>query len=134
MSELMYRVTTQKTVEEAVEAVGSALKENQFGVLWDLDINQKLEEKGIEVEPPFRILEVCSAPRAKQALSQNQLVGYFLPCKVLVYEDRQSRQTTIGYAKPDALMGLLGDEELEPLAEEVDRLLRRAVDQAAQSR
>ena len=134
MSEFMYRVTTQKTVEEAVQAVGSALKENQFGVLWDLDINQKLEEKGIEVEPPFRILEVCSAPRAKQALSQNQRVGYFLPCKVLVYEDRQSHQTTIGYAKPDTLMGLLGDERLEPLAEEVDRLLRRAVDQAAQSR
>ncbi len=134
MSELMYRVTTQKTVEEAVQAVGSALQENQFGVLWDLNINQKLEEKGIEVEPPFRILEVCSAPRAKQALSQNQLVGYFLPCKVLVYEDRQSHQTTIGYAKPDALMGLLGDERLEPLAAEVDRLLRRAVDQAAQSR
>ncbi len=132
MSELMYQVTTKKSVDEAVEAVGAALKNHQFGVLWDLDINTKLTEKGIAPEPPFRILEVCSAPRAKQALTTNQAVGYFLPCKVLVYKDRASDTTRIGYAKPAALMGLLGDTRLDELARDVDHLLKQAVDEAAE--
>lgn len=132
MSELMYQVTTKKSVDEAVEAVGMALKNHQFGVLWDLDINAKLTEKGLEPEPPFRILEVCSAPRAKQALSTNQQVGYFLPCKILVYRDRASDTVRIGYAKPAALMGLLGDARLDGLAQEVDQLLKQAVDEAQQ--
>lgn len=131
MSDLMYQVATRKSLDEAVQAVGTSLKNHQFGVLWDLDINEKLTEKGLVAEPPFRILEVCSAPRAKQALSTNQSVGYFLPCKVLVYQDRDSGQTTIGYAKPAALMGLLGDARLDGLAAEVDQLLRQAVDEAA---
>lgn len=132
MSDLMYQVSTVKSVDDAVKSVAEALARHQFGVLWDLDINTKLTEKGLEPEPPFRILEVCSAPRAKQALSTNQMVGYLLPCKVLVYQDRESGQTQIGYAKPDALMGLVGDSRLNELAREVDQLLRQAVEEASQ--
>ena len=132
MSELMYQVPTQKSVDEAVDAVGQLLKKYQFGVLWDLDINEKLAEKGLEPEPAFRILEVCSAPRAKKALSTNQTVGYFLPCKVLVYQNQQSGKTYIGYAKPDELMKLLGDDRLDELALEVNQLLKQAIDEAAQ--
>lgn len=132
MSDLMYQVTTAKSVDEAVQAVGEALTNHQFSVLWDLDINEKLVAKGLEPEPAFRILEVCSAPRAKQALSTNQRVGYFLPCKIVVFADQESGKTTVGYARPAALMGLLGDARLEPLAQEVEALMKKAVDQAVQ--
>ncbi len=131
MPEWMYQVPTAKSVDEAVAAVGAALKDHQFSVLWDLDINQKLSEKGIEPEPPFRILEVCSAPRAKKALHTTQQVGYFLPCKIVVYEDRESHQTMIGFPKPEVLMGLVGESALEPLANEVGQLMREAITQAA---
>lgn len=130
-TDFMYQVSTSKSIDAAVEAVGESLKRHQFGVLWDLDINQKLVEKGLEPEPQFRILEVCSAPRAKEALATNQQVGYFLPCKILVYADRASGKTTIGYAKPAALMGLLQDTRLDGVAQEVDALLRSAVDEAS---
>lgn len=127
----MYQVPTAKSVDQAVKDVGAALGEHKFGVLWDLDINEKLAEKGIETEPSFRILEVCSAPRAKKALSTNQTVGFFLPCKVIVYEDRISHRTMIGYAKPETLIGLVQDDRLASLAKEVDQIMRQAVDQAA---
>lgn len=131
MPEPKYQVSTTKSVKDAIVAVGAALKDHQFSVLWDLDINQKLSEKGFEPEPPFHILEVCSAPRAKEALHTNQTVGYFLPCKVVVYEDRASHQTVIGYVKPDVLMGLLEDGALQTLAHEVDQLMLAAINQAA---
>lgn len=127
-----YTVPTTKDVTGAMAAVESALKGEKFSVLWHLDINEKLQEKGLEPGPAFHVLEVCSAPRAKEALSTNQQVGYFLPCKIVVYADaNQNGETQIGILKPELMMNLLGDKRLEPLAEEVGAALKRAVNHAA---
>jgi uncharacterized protein (DUF302 family) len=126
-----YTVSTQKDVEGAMQALEAALKSRQFSVLWHLDINQKLVEKGLEPGPPFHVLEVCSAPRAKEALTANQQVGYFLPCKMVVYKDHDKGETQIGLLRPGLMMELLGDERLEPLAAEVEGLLKEAAAAAA---
>ncbi|MDA8193592.1 MAG: DUF302 domain-containing protein [Thermaerobacter sp.] len=126
-------VETSKSVESAMAAVDAALKSRQFGVLWHLDMNEKLVEKGLEAGPAFHVLEVCSAPRAKQALTTNQQVGMLLPCKVVVYEDQATKGTQIGYLRPDIMMELLHDEALRPLATEVERILDEAVREAAAS-
>jgi uncharacterized protein (DUF302 family) len=123
-------VTTAKGVEEAVAALGEALRERNFAVLWDLDIREKLKEKGIEGGPPFRVLEVCSAPKAKEALDRDVRVGYFLPCKMVVY--RQAGTTHIGVLRPTTLIGFFEDESLHRLATEVEATLRDAAQAAAQ--
>lgn len=119
------------SVEQTIAAVESALQKRQFSVLWHLDINQKLEEKGFERGPAFHVLEVCSAPRAKRALTQNQLVGYFLPCKIVVYEEDGGGTTRIGMQPPRMMVDFLGDQKLEPLAKEVETLLIDAIAEAA---
>lgn len=122
---------THKTVDAAIEAVHVALKTHQFSVLWHLDINEKLQEKGLQPAAPFHVLEVCSAPRAREALTTNQQVGYFLPCKIVVYEDTKQGETVIGLQRPRLMTELLGDPALEPLADEVEQLLEAAVAEAA---
>jgi uncharacterized protein (DUF302 family) len=122
---------TTKSVDDAIRAVEEALKPRQFAVLWHLDINAKLVEKGLEPAAPFHVLEVCSAPRAKSALTTNQRVGYFLPCKIVVYQDQETGTTRIGFQRPRLMTDLLGDPALAPLADEVDGLLREAVTEAA---
>ncbi len=129
MSEMTYTVRTDKPVDEAVRDVEAALAERKFSVLWSLDVNDKLREKGLDLQKRFRILEVCSAPRAKEALESNPLVSHFLPCKVVVYE--RDGRTEIGLPRPTGLMALVGDARLEPLAQEVERILVEAVEQAA---
>jgi uncharacterized protein (DUF302 family) len=130
-SESVWSVPTPKTVDEALTAVEASLGRHQFQVLWHLDINEKLAARGLVPEPPFHILEVCSAPRAKAALATNQRVGYFLPCKIVVYEDQGSHGTEIGLERPSLMMRLLGDEALRPLADEVEGLLKAAISEAA---
>lgn len=131
-TEAYYTVPTTKDVAGAMAAVETALKDEKFSVLWHLDINEKLQEKGLEPGPAFHVLEVCSAPRAKEAMTTNQQVGYFLPCKIVVYTDtNQPGETKIGILKPELMMSLLGDKRLEPLAEEVGAALKRAVNVAA---
>ena len=130
MAEYFVAVSTRESVEEAIQSVTERLQAHQFGVLWHLDINEKLEEKGVEPGLPFHILEVCSAPRAKQALTTNQRVGYFLPCKIVVYTDDQTHGTVIGLQRPRLMTELLGDPALEPLANEVELLLTTAIQEA----
>ncbi len=131
MPATLYHLTTKKSVETTIADLERALAARQFGVLWHLDLNQKLVEKGLEPEPPFHVLEVCSASRAKQALQMNQTSGYFLPCKMVVYQDRESGATTIGFPEPEVLLGLVGSKALIPLAVEVANAIREAAKEAS---
>lgn len=124
-------VPTAKSLDDAITATESALQARKFSVLYHLDINEKLVEKGLPPVPPFHILEVCSAPRAREALSLNQEVGYFLPCKVVVYEDAASHRTIIGLEPPSLIPELLQDPALDSLAHEVEDLLHAAILEAA---
>jgi len=128
----VFAETTNKTMDQAIEAVEAALKGREFAVLWHLDINEKLKEKDLEPAAPFHILEVCSAPRARRALTTNQRAGYFLPCKIVVYQDEKAGKTVIGLQKPRLMADLVGDPQLEPLADEVEALLKAAIIEAAQ--
>jgi uncharacterized protein (DUF302 family) len=129
MAEWRFAVTTRKSVDEAARAVEAALAQRRFSVLWGLDVNEKLREKGLDVDGSYRILEVCSAPRAKQALETNPDVSCFLPCKVVVSE--VGGRTEIALPLPSALIGMLGDARLRPLAEEVETVMVEAVREAA---
>ncbi|HET7658421.1 MAG TPA: DUF302 domain-containing protein, partial [Bacillales bacterium] len=87
-----YTVETNKTIDEAVSVLQENLQEEKFGVLWDFDIRETLENKGLDYERDFRVLEVCNPKAAKEGLEQNHMVGYLLPCKVVVYEEEGKTQ------------------------------------------
>lgn len=123
-----YTVDTEKGIEEAVQAVEDALKNHKFGVLWKLDLTSKLQEKGLDFNQPYRVLEVCNPVEAGRVLSQNSLVGYFLPCKIVVYE--VDGKTKIGLPKPTALMDVLNDAQLQEIAQGVEATLIEAVNEA----
>lgn len=128
MIEFQKSVMTSKTAAEAVAAVEAALAERKFSVLWHLKVHEKLAEKGLNLAPEVHILEVCSAPRAKLAIETNPEVAYFLPCKVVVRSE--NGKTSIGYASPDILIGILGDDRLKDLASEVEVVLSETLEAA----
>ncbi|GAX89839.1 DUF302 domain-containing protein [Effusibacillus lacus] len=123
-----YSVETDKSVDEAVAALEESLKDRKFGVLWKLDIPAKLQEKGVDFTSPYRVLEVCNPHEAKRVLSRNKLVGYFLPCKIVVYEDQG--KTMIGLPRPTMLMDVVNDPGLKEIAQSVEETLIEAVNAA----
>ncbi|HUW64365.1 MAG TPA: DUF302 domain-containing protein [Spirochaetia bacterium] len=128
--EFNYAVNTSLGVEEAVQAVTDRLKEVGFGVLWALDVQAKLKEKGLELSRPVRILEVCQPAKAKEALEDDVMISYFLPCKVVVYQDGD--HTTVGFVRPEMFAGLFPGSKVFPgLAREVDTVLRGVLDKVA---
>lgn len=119
-------VEVNKSAAEAAYAVESALAERKFSVLWHLNVNETLQKKGFDLGPEVRILEVCSAPRAKQAIESNPDVTYFLPCKVVIRSE--NGKTTVGYASPSSMIGLLGDNGLQDLADEVETVMSEVLE------
>lgn len=115
-------------VDETVERVTAALKEQQFGVLWQMDVPETLRAKGMPFSTPYRILEVCNPKAANEVLSQNLQVGYFLPCKVVVYQDGE--RTKVAFPRPTSLIGWIGDPALDPVAARVEDALESAVAEA----
>lgn len=128
MDNLRYEATTGKSFDEAVSSIIKSLEELKFGVLWKLNFKEKLHEKGIDFDSNFMILEVCNPHKAKEVLSKHIDIGYFLPCKVVVYEDGIT--VKIGMARPQILINMLGHEDLDHTAREVEEILVKAIDSA----
>ena len=99
------------------------LKQEGFGVLTEIDVQKTLKEKlGVEFRR-YRILGACNPPLAHRALSAEPGVGLLLPCNVVIEEiDGGSR---VLFLDPVAALGIVGNPELAPLAEEAGARLRR---------
>lgn len=123
-----YTVDSEKSPVEAIAAVERELGSRKFSVLWHLDMSRTLEQKGFPGHHEVHILEVCSAPRADAAIRQNPAIAYLLPCKIVV--EQRGSGSQIGVLRPEAIFTLLGDEQLKPMAAEVEADLCGAVDAA----
>jgi len=128
MDGIKYELTTSKSFDEAVTSITKSLEEQKFGVLWKLNFKDKLKEKGIDFDSNFMILEVCNPHKAKEVLTSHIDVGYFLPCKVVVYEEAGS--VKIGMMNPETLIGMLGYEDLKNTAKEVQDIMVTAINNA----
>jgi len=126
--DINYKVETKKSFSKVVEDLKISLSNYSFGVLWELDFKDKFKEKNLDFDKSFKVLEVCNPVKAKQVLEEDIEVGYFLPCKIVVYEDNNS--IYIGMPKPTALIGLLENNNLSKIALEVETDLKSAINDA----
>jgi uncharacterized protein (DUF302 family) len=111
--------------EEAIPRVKEALKAEGFGVLTEIDVRRTLREKlGAEMEP-YIILGACNPPLAHRALEQERDIGLLLPCNVVVRAEGQGSRVEV--ADPQAMLGIVGNEELNAVADEAKQRLQRVV-------
>ena len=125
MDSFKYEVVTDKPFEEAVASIIRSLEERKFCV-WKLNLKERLHEKGVNFESSFIFLEVCNPNQAKEILSDHPDAGYFLPCKLAVYEVKGS--VVIGMARPEILINMLGYEDLKNTAAQMEEILVRVID------
>ena len=129
MSAFHRTLDTSKSVDETIQMLEGALKEKKFGILWQMDIPSILQQKGVAYEGgAYRVLEVCNPHEASEALATNLHAGYFLPCKIVVYES--DGKTHVGITRPTVLMQHVADEKLQVLSERVEQALVDAVQKA----
>lgn len=101
---LSYQVELSDSIDEAVDKVTAALKNEGFGVLTKIDVKATLKEK-IDVDfRPYIILGACNPPLAYQVLEIEPQVGLLLPCNVTVEEIEDG--TLVSIVNPEVLLGI----------------------------
>ena len=120
---------TDLSFDEAVNRTRDLLQEAGYGVLCEIDVKAKLEEKlGVEREP-YVILGACNPPLASEGLNAEPDLGALLPCNVVIYE-RQGR-TRVAAVEPERMLSIVGNEGLGPIATRVREDLARVVEEIA---
>ena len=113
--------------DTAIARVTEKLGEEGFGVLSDIDVAAKMKEKLGKDMPRYRILGACNPPLAYQAVSAEEEIGLLLPCNVVVREDDEG-EVHVSFMDPEAVMGLVGNPDMEPLAGDVKQRLERVLE------
>ena len=103
-----------------------ALKAEGFGVITEIDVKKTMKDK-LDVDvPQYVILGACNPKLAHAALQVEPDLGVLLPCNVVVYAtDRGTRVTAVNAG---AMLGMVGNEALEPIASQVQERLDRVLE------
>jgi uncharacterized protein (DUF302 family) len=122
-------ITTELTVDEAIERITQALSEQGFGILTKIDVQATLKSKLNEDMEPYVILGACNPELAHQVLDIERDLGLLLPCNVVVRRDGD--HTLIQALDPQTLVSLPDLPQLQTVADEAGRRLRAALDVVA---
>jgi len=113
--------------DEAVARATEALKTEGFGIVSEIDLNEKFREKLNVDFRKYKILGACNPGFAYKAVQAEEKIGVMLPCNVLII-DKENGTTEITIVDPVASMMAVKNEALAPLAGEVREKLRKVID------
>lgn len=109
----------------ALAQTKAALKEEGFGVLTEIDVRETLKQKiGVEFER-YLILGACNPNLAYQALQAEHDLGLLLPCNVIVHD--HAGATKVSIVDPAAMLGMVQNAALLPIADEARQRLQRVI-------
>lgn len=111
--------------EQAIEKVTSALKEEGFGVMTEIDVQATLKQK-LDVDfRKYMILGACNPSLAHEALKVENEIGLLLPCNVIVYED--DGKSVVSIIDPVSMFGVVKNPDLDSVAEDARARLQRVI-------
>ena len=126
MSAMGMSVRLDVGLDEALQRTRTALADQGFGILTEIDVAATLRTKlGVEVAPQV-ILGACNAPLAREGLRIEPDLGLLLPCNVVVRVD-QDGTTLVSALDPELLVSIPGRPELAPIAAEAKTRLQTAL-------
>lgn len=126
MSYYFSTVLKGKSFEEVLEIVTAELKKEGFGVLTEIDVSATLKSR-IDVDfKKYKILGACNPHFAYKALQNEDKIGVFLPCNVVV-EENDNGEVEVSAVDPIASMISVGNEKLGEMAAEVQQKLKNVI-------
>ena len=118
--------TISAEFDKAIELVTEALKTEGFGVLSEIDIQQKLKEK-LDIDfRKYKILGACNPTSAYKALQHEDKIGVLLPCSVIIQE-LGNNKIEVAAVNPAASMMAVDNKELAGIAGDIKAKLERVI-------
>ena len=111
---------------EIEQKVRAELAKEGFGVLSEINIQDKFKEKLGKNFRNYVILGACNPALAWEAFAMEINIGTLLPCNVIVYQDDDSK-TVVMVMDPVAALGVIGNAELTKIAAQVRVRMKRVL-------
>ncbi|ULR40476.1 DUF302 domain-containing protein [Thermus sp. NEB1569] len=122
------RKTLKTSLAEARARLETALREEGFGILTEIDVAATLKARlGLE-RPPYLILGACNPSLAAKALEAEPDIGLLLPCNAVLKEGPEGVEVLL--QDPREMFRILPtetQEALKPVAEEARNRLEKAL-------
>ncbi len=118
-------VVLDRPFDDVLAATKSALADQGFGVLTEIDMQHTLHTKiGKEIDR-YVILGACNPRLAGAALDVEPQVGALLPCNVVVHQIDGT--VHVDALDPGLMVSMTSRDELAPIADEARRLIGAAL-------
>ena len=118
--------TIARPYAEVLEETRTALADEGFGILTEIDLAGTMKAK-LDVDlPPQVILGACRPPLAYEAILVDPSVAAVLPCNVVV-RSLDDSTTVVEAFNPDAMMGLADNGALDTVAADAKQRLTAAL-------
>lgn len=126
---LLYRLETDLDFDTVADNLERIAPENQFRVLAVHDVQATLAEKGFE-RGPLKIIEICNAGFAFEALNKTHNVALFMPCKFTVYAEND--KTVVNLGRPTLISEMMPGAGLDELASDVETRMKKIMHEAVE--
>jgi uncharacterized protein (DUF302 family) len=119
--------TLSGSFDDALGRVVEALKQEGFGILTEIDVRAKMQQKLGKEFRNYLILGACNPSFAWQALQVEDKIGTMLPCNVIVQE-LASGEIEVAAIDPAASMLAVDNPALREIGAQVRVKLQKVVD------
>lgn len=127
MSKYTFAGTTAAPMSTVRARVESALEDEGFGVLTEIDVAATLKTKlGVD-RSPYVLLGACSPRLADRALAIDPSIGALLPCNVVLRQTAGRQGPVVEVMDPMVALSITGSTEVAPIAAEAAERLRRVL-------
>lgn len=124
LDKFAYSLESDKPFDKVVNNIEEQTAAHKFRVLAVHDVQETLAEKGFQRDP-VKIIEVCNAGFAHEALNKNMGVSLFMPCRLVVHADNGKTVVTLG--RPTMIADMMPEAGLEDLAGGVEETLKQVI-------
>lgn len=126
---MLFEVTSAKSLDQIDRGLQEAAARHRFGIIATHNLKETMKNKGVDFEGECLIYEVCNPHQAKKVLETDASISTALPCRISVY--RAGDGYRLATLLPTALLRLFQRPELEPVAEEVEAVIKAMIEEAA---
>ncbi len=126
MSYTIDRIFQTSSFDAIVERARTALQDQGFGVLTEIDVKATMKKKIDEDMNDYLILGACNPRLAFGALGVEPKVGSMLPCNVIV-RSLDNGDVEVSAVDPQASMSGIDNAELLQVAGKVKGMLQTMV-------
>ncbi len=119
--------TVNYSFEEAESKIRTSLKDIGFGILTEIDMQATMHNKLGKDIGKYKILGACNPEFAYNAIQVERKIGIMLPCNVTVIENKNG-DVDVSVMDPVVALGIVGNAEVDPYAQEVKDLIQKALD------